>query len=290
MNSHQIEFEDYIAGEKFIDLAYPFNQLNSNISNIIPTNDNIIIYAHTHNASLLLSQINPKQKIILITHNSDGKVTKNPNIDDANISLMTEGIIKWFGTNIIDHNEKTISIPTGLENSCWFPEVNKQRQIYNINQTEKKVRNLCYMNFNITTNPQERAYLYEKFANKPWVTAVRGNNGYLFDKYLENIYHHPFVLCPEGNSNGHPISGEGTASHRFWECLYAGSIPIVTKGNQCEQFYDLPALFVDSWEQINEDFLLHNYIKYRIPKEFGVFNYEKLKFSYWKNKINEYIH
>ena len=65
------------------------------------------------------------------------------------------------------------------------------------------------------------------------------NNGDNFDGYLDNIYNHRFVLCPEGN---------GIDTHRLWECLYMGTIPIV-KANKNVRFYeDLPILMVNEWK------------------------------------------
>ena len=97
-----------------------------------------------------------------------------------------------------------------------------------------------------------------------------------FDRYIENIHSHKFVLCPEGN---------GTDTHRTWETLYTGSIPI-EKRNLNNRFYqDLPICFVDNWSEISESFLENEY--YRIKN--STWNLEKLDFNFWKSKINLHL-
>jgi hypothetical protein len=54
---------------------------------------------------------------------------------------------------------------------------------------------------------------------------------------------HRFILCPRG---------AGIDTHRLWESLYRGSIPIVLNSNWSRTLsnYGLPIIQVDSWEQI----------------------------------------
>jgi hypothetical protein len=62
-----------------------------------------------------------------------------------------------------------------------------------------------------------------------------------------------------------------------------GTIPI-EKRNINNQFYtDLPICFVDSWDQVTEDFLLAEYERIKA----ATWNMDKLKFSYWSNKIKK---
>jgi hypothetical protein len=90
--------------------------------------------------------------------------------------------------------------------------------------------------------------------------------------YLDDIYNHKFVLCPEGN---------GTDTHRIWECLYLNTIPI-EKRNINNSFYeDLPICFVDDWEEITEDFLNREYERITNTE----YDMSKIDFKYWKQKI-----
>jgi len=86
---------------------------------------------------------------------------------------------------------------------------------------------------------------------------------------------HKFVLCPEGN---------GTDTHRTWETLYVGSIPIEKRNINNSFYQDLPICFVDSLSEINEDFLNYEFDRIKNTK----WNLDKLNFSYWKDKIINY--
>lgn len=63
-----------------------------------------------------------------------------------------------------------------------------------------------------------------------------------------------FVACPRGN---------GLDTHRFWEAIYLGAIPLIKRDEALPIHADWPSLIVDSWsdvasmsrEQLNEEFL-----------------------------------
>jgi len=238
---------DFITGEKFIALA-----------------DNVnVFYCNTHDVPYFLQHI-PKNPYVMITHNSDHKI---------NIGYrIPSNCIHWFAQNVNIVNERIESIPIGLENSKWFKEVRKKDKMSCMLQQPKTYKNLVYMNHNVDTNPEQRSKPYRILQDKSWVTVERGYNGHGFDEYLRDIYTHRFVVCPEGN---------GIDTHRTWETLYMGSVPI-EKRNINNQFYtDLPICFVNDWAEVTEDFLENEY--YRIKS--NAWNMDKLKFEYWKNKI-----
>jgi hypothetical protein len=175
----------------------------------------------------------------------------------------------WYTQNVNLKHERIRSIPIGLENDCWYPE--KKIKLFEKLKSPKVYRNMLYMNHNTGTNPA-RIRPYELFEDKPWVTAERGQNGRGISDYLESVYNHPFVICPEGN---------GMDTHRVWECLYLRTIPI-EKRNINNQFYtDLPICFVDDWEEITEEFLFKEFKRMSEIK----WNLAKLNFNYWKDEI-----
>jgi len=52
-----------------------------------------------------------------------------------------------------------------------------------------------------------------------------------------------FVACPRGN---------GIDTHRFWESLYLGALPVILKGNRLSSETDWPCLEIDSWQEVND--------------------------------------
>jgi len=122
------------------------------------------------------------------------------------------------------------------------------------------------------TNKQERAPLYHHLAGKLWVTTIQNPNIFDFYGYITNIHGHKFVACPSGN---------GIDTHRTWESLYLNSIPIERRNLNNAFWSDLPICFVNSWEEIEEDFLNAEYARI-ISKEW---NLAKLEFPFWEQLI-----
>jgi hypothetical protein len=136
---------------------------------------------------------------------------------------------------------------------------------------------LAYLNFNINTYYKERQYVFDKFKNQPWtkigniVNTIEGRK-----QFLRDIKASKFVICPRGN---------GIDTHRLWETLYMGSIPVVKYEPTHHLFKDLPILFINDWDEVTEEFLNEKYIEIT-NKEW---NMEKLKLSYWENFIRTTI-
>lgn len=235
-----------------------------------------VYYLNTHEANQFLSSP-PQEPFVLVTHNSDGKILDYDTKYGANINYIPSNLIKWFGQNVCVDHPKVESIPIGLENTVWFTHIKKSEKIKQKSTEIKNYENLLYVCHNIRTNPSERTEPYQIFTNKSWVTLEYGTNGNNFDNYLNKIHSHKFVLCPEGN---------GTDTHRTWETLYVGSIPVEKRNLNNRFYHDLPICFVDSWSDITEEFLNKEYNRITNTK----WNLEKLNFDYWKNKIqNERI-
>jgi len=88
--------------------------------------------------------------------------------------------------------------------------------------------------------------------------------------FLKNCRTNSFVICPTGN---------GIDTHRIWETLYLGGIPIIKSHNTLNYLVqNLPVLVVDSWHDLRrKNFLEDNF--YRINS--GKYDYYKLSASYW---------
>lgn len=153
------------------------------------------------------------------------------------------------------YKENTFGIPLGLTNDC---DDSPRHRIYGnkdiiIEVMNKKVEkeNLLYINFNISNYPQERQVVFDMF--KDFNDIKIGSIENSIDgrrKFLEEIKYSKFVLCPRGN---------GIDTHRLWETLYMGSIPIVKYENAHHLFTDLPILFIKEWNEITEEFLNNKY-------------------------------
>lgn len=251
---------DWIQGERFMELA----------------DGAAIVYRHTHDVNKFFKTVTVDAPFILISHNSDGCIMSCPDREDhADINLAPSNLVHWFGQNVNVIDPRVSSIPLGLENDKWLSKTPKTMLMRTAKQTPPVIKNLLYVNHNIATNPAERQAPYQIFDGKSWVTLQHGKNGAGFTEYLNQLYSHKFILCPQGH---------GIDTVRTWEALYMGVIP-VEKRNLNNRFYtDLPICFVNNWEEITEDFLNAEYERIKSTE----WNMEKLKFSYWKDKILGY--
>jgi len=275
---------NYIQGEKFYQLAdflyspnikpefddYNFIVNTFNVD-LLKENNIYIIYTHTLYVKHLFNTIkdinnNINIKFIIISHNSD------INID--NRFIIPNNVIKWYAQNVnIVDNDKIESIPIGHPNNRWFPEQRKLEKITNKLKETKKYKKLLYINHTIKTNSKERKEPYDLFQNKSWVTLTYGTNCVDYDRYIDDIYNHKFMLCPAGN---------GIDTHRLWETLDLKTIPVVKKHINNLYYKDLPICFVDNWSDITEEFLNNEFDRIKNIKDW---NLNKLGFDYWKNRI-----
>ena len=85
------------------------------------------------------------------------------------------------------------------------------------------------------------------------------------NKYWKMIKRCKYILAPRGNGND---------THRAWEAICLGVIPIVEKSSLDSLFDDLPVLFVRSYQEVSEK-LLSNY---SFP---DTINYDKVRLDYW---------
>lgn len=188
---------------------------------------------------------------------------------------------KIFCVNKVTKNPNTFGLPLGITSDCDDSPIHK---IYGNKQIMVEVSNediqktdLVYLNFSINTYPQVRQMVYNKFVNQSWVKTgtieptISGRK-----KFLQEIKSSKFVLCPRGN---------GVDTHRIWETLYMGSIPIVVYEETHHLLTDLPILFINNWNEITYDFLNQKY-KEMTTKDWS---FDKLKMEYWENFIKEKI-
>jgi hypothetical protein len=197
---------NFIQGNRFKDLAdFTFAPVNNipktdycYLANTLDKRllkDGDIIYTHSFYAKKLFDYLPKDKKVYVITHNSDLNIDFPP----------PDKVLMWYTQNVNIKHERVRSIPIGLENNNWYPE--KKTKLFERLKDPKVYRNMLYVNHNTKTNPG-REKLYNLFDGKLWATSERGVNGYNIDNYLDNVYNHPFVICPEGN---------GMDTHRTWE-------------------------------------------------------------------------
>jgi hypothetical protein len=204
--------------------------------------------------------------ITLVTHNSDYQIT------EAQEKLAPKCIKRWFGENADRHGSRIIPIPLGVERPEGRGYSADMKHIAALLSTPKVERNLAFMCHSCSTNPAERNPCSLALYDKPWV--MNKPYGTPFVEYLENVRAHRCMICPPGN---------GPDTHRVWEALYLGTIPVVKRSRMMEEFSrNVPMVLVDSWEDLDE-VSLESGIAMVDGLDWGRMDY--LRLPYWRKLL-----
>lgn len=225
-----------------------------------------IIFCKTDNIIKLFELLKDEDEITdlkLITHESDYEINEDLFL------LKPQCIAKWYALNVNYEHQDLIPIPIGLAND-YCPITLKYHDIIKKGTPEK----LLYINHRVSTYSKDRKWIYEYFETNEWCTVDEPNLS--LEEYKNKLDNHRFILCPRGN---------GIDTHRLWESLYHGIIPIVEDHIQYKHLEDLPAIVVDSFKQITEEYLSEKIQEFSNKK----FNLDKLKVSWWINLMRRNI-
>ena len=144
----------------------------------------------------------------------------------------------------LDHVVENIKpLPIGLANNYSPKNLLSDQIEVNANIGFTKDFKL-YLNFNENTNFKHRGKLKPFFEAFEW-TVVKKTQVSL-EEYKNDLQKYQFILCPWGN---------GIDTHRIWEALYSGSIPVVMEHKTFSNLNNLPIIFVKNYSEITYDFL-----------------------------------
>jgi hypothetical protein len=197
--------------------------------------------------------------------------------------LKALGVSRIYSVNSVPWKNFAVSLPLGLSNDSNESDLHQilGNRSHLIEASEgsnfpSDFSNTVYANFTSENNLEARNELLK---------IIRNNQNIVFDvpvfsdlgrvDYLKKLRTHNFVLCPEGN---------GVDTHRLWETLYMGGIPIIKANHYMNALVkDLPVLVVNEWKQVlDSNFLELAYFQLRND----TFNYDKLFWPYWQQLIS----
>ena len=179
-----------------------------------------------------------KNPFVLITHNSDANIGDT---DYVRKILQCDRLIRWFSQNVCIYlnkfDDKLCMLPIGLANSQWS-HGNISELMNVMTQKNPKTKHI-YMSFKASTNYSERQLCYEALQYKiPFLPLVN------FQDNLRRMAEYKYCICPDGN---------GADTHRIWEALYLGVVPILTESTFSNNLRRLgfPCILVESWEKLD---------------------------------------
>ena len=266
------------------DYKYLYFMLNN-------MNDGMTIYVCSDLLGFFVNLILPKinKNFVLVSGDSDLCVPIEAlTMSQTDKLVNSPYLIRWFAQNTrIQDNFKIIQIPIGLDyhtisnnpTCSWkLPDENhlpgaQELLLVNIKENSRPFyeRNTkIYVNFSKNNDRfGDRNLALEKISKE--LLAV--NENFIPRTYTwQNITKYAFVLSP---------FGVGMDCHRTWETLCLGSIPIIRAPHFKNLFEDLPVLNVENWEDVTQELLDKTITDFSKL----TFNYDKLKLSYWVNRI-----
>ena len=220
----------------------------------------------------------------MLSGNSDLEISPNTIGKNNFYKILNNKFLqKWFVQNLNFENEKLINLPIGLDYQS-LSEGNKLRGKNKMLPFEQE--KLLINTFINSQNINERRLLaYSNWhfslsdARKLCLKKI-DKSICLFEKKFQyrditwkQQSEFAFVLCPEG---------AGVDTHRIWEGIFLGCIPIVKKNGIINLFNKLPVIIVNDWNDININFLKNEHKKIINKK----FDFSSLFLNYWKSKFN----
>jgi len=225
-----------------------------------------IVFCNSSYLSLFfkyLNRLNEISSITLITSQSDLSITRKVFINKP------ASIKKWFAVNVAYKDSCLIPIPLGLANN-YSPKNIRINDLVNFKFEKVEKVNKLYVNLRKSTNYKERDNIEKLFENKDWVVIKEPNLS--IDDYIKDLNKYKFILCPWGN---------GFDTHRIWETLYCGSIP-VTKTHIGLSFESLPIISFEDFNNLS----IESLIAKSNEKDF---NTAALNLNYWSQIIKKDI-
>jgi len=252
--------EDFLSAEQFMrgcdhiwstDRRCPVPRNSGRISG------GDIVYAKVDHLPRLFQILRRQRgRVVLVTSESDLPISAEM------ASERPSQVAVWFSTNSLSPEVR--ALPLGFANSYCAITL-KPEDLSKESQPRTK---WLYVNFRPESHPEVRQAVWDDFATRheDWVTQHRAESS--MREYADELLRHRFVLCPRGN---------GIDTHRMWEALAAGTIPVVKRTPALDAFADLPIYFVEDFRSLTLEELHGAYETISTQK----WPWERLRASWW---------
>jgi hypothetical protein len=141
--------------------------------------------------------------------------------------------------NLVESQEGFIALPLGLE-SPSYRSGGRLRDFKNEPSNRVKDRPISFIvawNPNTNNSKRSEAMKFFKMAADSFINEKRITASTLHKLMRRSL----FVPCPRGH---------GVDSHRVWEALYLGSIPVLLREDFFPALVEWPIWIVDSWSDV----------------------------------------
>ncbi len=210
----------------------------------------LFIYTHILDVFIkyVLHNLNKSIEYILYIHNSDDS------FNDSHSELVNSSIITKIYSQNIDYsvpNSKLNLLPIGIANSMW-----KHGNLVEFYDTIKKTyKSKKQKNIYVNINPSTYSYRQVLLDKIKELNCFNLSSGKSYKEYLLELASHKFCLC---------IRGNGIDTHRFWESLYLGVIPVIinNKTTSCQNWINYLKVLEVPFYEIKQDDIDKMFIQY----------------------------
>lgn len=224
--------------EKHLDLANPLPAMWDNPRRV---------FCYSHRLREFRRWLDVAQRpLTLVAHNSDENFTGSyaDLCDHPRITAI-------YAQNVLYDHPRLYCLPIGIANSMW-PHGNLDLLHAVVSARIPKTRGI-YFYFGVGTNSAERSQCKAICEEKGLVFGTPQSH----PDYLTTLASNKYAICPAGN---------GIDSHRLWECLILGAIPIVVRNVFTAKFARaFPCVLLDSWDALDPAKLLADWKPFTSP-------------------------
>jgi len=258
------------------------------------------IYLHSDMVEYFINKILSKMTkpfIIVIGGNDFTMPFDYPSI---NLLLENENLIMIYSQNNVSDHPKIKHLPIGLDyhslyyyngihpwsnEICPISQLEQEKKLLYIKNSLKNIletKPYAVTNFHLAMDgpPRRKEYrvpIYEKLKDKNCIIWLPNQTR---DEFWKSLNDNMFVICPFGN---------GLDTHRTWEVLCLGRIPIIEKSPLNKVYENLPIIEVENWDQITNEWMKEKFDLIISNLKKNVYNFDKLELSYWKNEISNNV-
>jgi hypothetical protein len=263
--------EPFISGDSFRKIANLVWEKSSSHFEIENVKSGSIIFCESDLVLELQAQILNRLNvpITLLLGNSD------QNHDNSYSFLKNNSnVVKIFAQNMITEIDSFTPLPIGLEN-VWHAnhgDISAYSKLMKL-KCERKPRIMWA--FAIHTNATVRSEAALELSG----VSVADNFGSISSQeHRQLLVSYSFVASPPGN---------GLDTHRTWEAMYLGCVPIVLRSYMTDYYENLglPIWIVNSYSELSsldEHYLAKKYEEFKFR-----FVNKALQFDYWEKIIME---
>lgn len=199
--------------------------------------------------------------------------------------LEKDNMLVWLCKNPCIIHDKLMGYPLGpkwqWKTTRFFGEDKKKHlEIFNKyclnphDNFKNENKELLYLNFSQTTS--KPLYSFHKNIRRSCLEKLKMhfhyNDSSDFETYISCLNQFKFVASPPGR---------GIDTHRTWEALMCGCIPIIMSGPHDYLFENLPVVIINDWSIISEEYLNNLYIHMILKK----YDYSIIYTPYWDTFI-----